>query len=88
MPNHQKSQMKRFSCDFYKQSGLCTEFEKIPIKEERRQKNKLFMQFILICYGDSVEVEVKTLEQGDDFVFKRTIQSGQCLLVDQRCRDV
>jgi len=84
LPTHQKSQMKRFTCDFYKQSGHCETLEVLPLKEERRQKNKFLMLCIVMCYGDSVEIEYKVFENGIEYCHKRVLESGQALLVDQR----
>ena len=81
---HQKTQIKRYSCDFYKANGHSQSFEIIPIKGERRQKNKHFIQFFFMCYGDAFEIEYKTVD--GDLSYKRVIESGQCFLVDQRCQ--
>jgi hypothetical protein len=74
--------MKRYTCDFYKPGGKCDAMEVIPLKEERRAKNKHFMQFILVCLGDSVELEFKMMEDGMDNVYKKVVESGQSILVD------
>ena len=76
MQQHQKSQMKRYTFDFYKPNGHCSELELIPLKEERRQKNKHFMQYIMMCYGDSVEIEFKVFEDGMEYLHKKIIESG------------
>ena len=61
---HQKTQIKRYTCDFYKADGHSQSHELIPIKGERRVKNKHFIQFFFMCYGDSCEIEYK-VEEGD-----------------------
>lgn len=73
---HQKVPMKRYGCDFYKPSGFSKELEAIPIKEEKRQKNKFYLQFIAMCLGDSIEVEYKHLEEGQEYMQRTTLQSG------------
>ena len=84
--SHQRSTYKRFGFDFYKPEGF-SELEKVQIKDEKKAPKKGTIGWLMLCIGDSVEVEYQIKQESIEYKCSRKLESGDALFIDQTVRE-
>ena len=82
---HYKLIYKKFKYDFYKDNGFCDEKETIKLRDDKK-KNKNVICFILVVIGNSVQIEYEIKEEGNDYSYKRVLESGDAFFIDQKVK--
>jgi hypothetical protein len=85
---YQKQQYKRFSVDFYKETGHMPSMNMLQLKAAAPSKTKQYISHFIVCIGMPVQVKYKIKESANWYNHEVTLSSGDALVIDQRIKEM